>query len=387
MHATKKWKIRSCTIVMFIFLGGLSRYTAASWPSDIPKPSDPTVESKVDYIWENVIKPTVTGRDRGSYNTFFDQLYADAAMGTFQVCIRWDSDSDILSPTQRDQMESMLNRMMGQWTSKLKGYDGWPWDTIPVRISGWAGYNERNFEWSESDNGVPLYIGDNSFENAPQCPQSCGRFFHTDQNYTYPDCPGGAKNHYDWSSWHSKNMDGMGFGSDWGQRTMANATISGMNDQMGILLHEMGHGYFLPDFYTVSVPGGNPSCVMNAGSAFNVTAYDEWMLKRVYSELKRIPGRFPELTTATVHNRKVLQTPVNRFTVSPMKGSISIRTQNSLTGRVTIDIFNPAGKSVLSEVLPQGTYSFDSERLKRGMYMVKISCNNVDEVHRVTVTR
>jgi hypothetical protein len=62
-------------------------------------------------------------------------------------------------------------------------------------------------------------------------------------------------------------MDGMGFGSNWGQRTKADATLSGCDGQMGIISHEMGHGFFMPDFYDFTVPGGNLKCVMVAGSA------------------------------------------------------------------------------------------------------------------------
>lgn len=372
-------------VILLCFLLSVLAGSSYGWPSDIPKPSDPTVEAKVDYIWENVIGPTVTGGGRGSFNTFFDILHASAAMGTFQVCIRWDSDS-VLSSTQRDKMESMLNRMMGQWTSKLKGYDGWPWDTIPVRISGWAGYRESNFEWTESDNGVPVYIGDVSFENAPQCSQACGRFFHTDRDYTYPNCPGGAENHYDFSSWHSdpSKMDGMGFGSDWGQRTLANATISGMDGHMGIMLHEMGHGYYLPDFYDVSVPGGNPSCVMNAGSAMEVTPYDEWMLKRVYSELKRIPGRLPEIEiTSTVSPKHVAYR--HTFLVSSTDGRIRIKTLNNTSRQFQVSVYDQSGRSSMPSHRFEGNNVLLSRCFARGMYLVNITSGNLNEVHRVNI--
>ncbi|MBN1308615.1 MAG: hypothetical protein JXA18_11895 [Chitinispirillaceae bacterium] len=365
------------------------------WPSDMPKPDNETVATKVDWIWENVIKRTVIGGGRGSYNTFFDQLHASASMGTFQVCIRWHSDTLVLSSTQRDKMESMLNRMMGQWTSKLKGYDGWPWDTIPVRISGWAGYEERFFQWSESDNGVPIYIGDDSFENAPQCPQSCGRFFHTDRNYTYPNCPGGAKNHYDFSSWHSDadKMDGMGFGSDWGQRTQAKSTITGMDGQMGIMLHEMGHGFFLPDFYDVDVPGGNPRCVMVAGAAFEVTEYDEWMLKRVYSELKRIPGRFPEVVVGTRQLTPVAASKRERvnFTVLTEQGQLIISPIKSTDQALIIDMYDISGRQTMSHYLHHGirctTAVGSLQGLNEGIFVVKITGKNCQEVHSINWMR
>lgn len=394
MNGIKKNKNRIGVVAILVLMGGLSSlYTAGAWPSDIPKPDDETVATKVDWIWNNVIKRTVTGSGRGTYNTFFDQLHADAAMGKFQVCIRWDSDL-VLSSTQRDKMESMLNRMLGQWTSKLKGYDGWPWDTIPVRISGWAGYRQSNFKWTEDDNGVPIYIGDVSFENAPQCPQNCGRFFHTDQHYTYPNCNGGAKNHYDWSSWHSDTMPGMGFGSDWGQRTQAKSTISGMDGQMGIILHEMGHGFFLPDFYDVSVPGGNPRCVMVSGSAFEVTEYDEWMLKRVYSELKRIPGRFPKVAVGTRQSTQVVAASKRgsvNFTVSTEQGQLRISPVESTDQALSITMYDISGRRTMSYSLPHGirytTAVGSLQGLNEGLCVVKITGKNCREVHSINWVR
>ena len=78
------------TAVTFILLSTTAIRASSGWPSTIPAPADQTVATKVQWLWENVIKKTVVS-GRGSYNTFFDQLHAAAAMGKFQVCIRWDS--------------------------------------------------------------------------------------------------------------------------------------------------------------------------------------------------------------------------------------------------------------------------------------------------------
>ena len=136
--------IRRCLVLAAM---GLICFSSQSygWPPDIPGPDDPTVAEKVDWIWENVIRSTVMGRGRGGYTNFFDQLHADAAMGKFQVCIRWDSRSENVSVEKRDCIEEMLQRHMKEWTDAMIGHDGWPWIDIPVRISGWAGYSSSNF--------------------------------------------------------------------------------------------------------------------------------------------------------------------------------------------------------------------------------------------------
>ncbi|MBN1131226.1 MAG: hypothetical protein JXA71_19705 [Chitinispirillaceae bacterium] len=358
--------------------------TSSGWPSNIPKPADETVATKVNWIWNNVIKQTVTeGRGRGTYTNFFDQLHASAAMGKFQVCIRWDSHSKV-TPAQRDCIEGMLQRIMGNWTTVMKGYDGWPWDTIPIRISGWACYNASDLGWTaDQNNGVPIYPGDVSFENAPQCPQNCGRFFHTDKNYTYPNCSGGAKNHYDFSSWHSDVMDGPGFGSDWGQRTRANATLSGCSGHMGIIQHEMGHGFYLPDFYDWTCPGGNPACVMNAGSSMYVTEYDKWMLRRVYSEMKRQSGRLPAVkVTATAKPA----TYRNQFIVEAVHGVISIKAPTGTSRSLQVGIYNLSGKSLASAAFSNVEKASLAKVFAHGMYVVKITGSSINkEVHRINI--
>lgn len=60
-------------------------------------------------------------------------------------------------------------------------------------------------------------------------------------------------------------------------------------DNIHILLHEMGHGFGLLDFYDW-VPSGQTSFIMRAGSAMEITEFDAWMLRDWYRKLKAVRG-------------------------------------------------------------------------------------------------
>lgn len=217
-------------------------------------------------------------------NTILDQLFASD--GTLRYCVRWDSSSNV-SPTVRDQIGPALQRNMDAWFTKLGGYDRWPHATPPrVKVTGWAVRNRNQLQWS--DNSVPVYVNDIR-ENAPQCAATCGRFFNRQDGYQYPNCPGGFDNHYDMSLWLTDGFGG-GAGGDWGQRLgtsgFLNSLGSGTNT---IVLHEIGHGFGMPDYYNWSVwaPGvAAPNSVMVAGRAREVTDWDTWMFRRIWTELK-----------------------------------------------------------------------------------------------------
>ena len=77
------------------------------------------------------------------------------------------------------------------WTS-WSGHNAWPYANVPVRVVGWAVRDRSQLQWT--DTSVDIYVN-NIRENAPQCAEPCGRFFHQDGNYS--GCPGGAARHYD----------------------------------------------------------------------------------------------------------------------------------------------------------------------------------------------
>jgi hypothetical protein len=141
---------------------------------------------------------------------------------------------------------------------------------------------DRNqLQWT--DNSVDIYVN-NIRENAPQCSEPCGRFFHQDGNYS--GCPGGASHHYDMSLFLTAGFGG-GAGGDWGQRIAseyyANAVATNL-DNVHILLHEMGHTFGLDGFYDWDPGVGG--FVMMAGSATQITEFDKWMLRDWWRHLK-----------------------------------------------------------------------------------------------------
>jgi hypothetical protein len=214
-------------------------------------------------------------------NLIWDQLF-DAG-GDLQFCVRWESAKSVTS-TQRDQIEAALQKWANGWFSNLIGYDCWPYQSIPVKVVGWATNNPGLLGWNSSD--MPIYTDVDS-GGVPQCPESCGRFFNRDNNYS--GCTGGEANHYDMSLWLTDDFYG-GVGGDWGQRLSPESFMGNMNSESNtIWQHEFGHGLGFPDYYNWNSWYPNvaaPTCIMNAGAAHNVTDWDQWMLKRVWSELQ-----------------------------------------------------------------------------------------------------
>ena len=68
-----------------------------------------------------------------------------------------------------------------------------------------------------------------------------------------------------------------------------------------MLVHEIGHGFGITDFYGGEgesngfPPGGFPgngSSIMMAGSSTEITDFDAWMLRYMWSQIKDEAGRF-----------------------------------------------------------------------------------------------
>ncbi|WP_254548374.1 cellulose-binding domain-containing protein [Catellatospora tritici] len=222
------------------------------------------------------------------YESTYNQLYTFRNYGWDQVmagggqinyCVRWDSSAHVTA-TQRDQIHAALARQFKKWMDVMAGHNGWPYANVPVKVVGWAVRDRAALEWTDSS--VDIYVN-NIRENAPQCGEPCGRFFHQDGNYS--GCAGGASHHYDMSLWLTAGMTG-GAGGDWGQRIGSEYYTSNLNtDNIHILLHEMGHSFGLDDFYDWT-PTGQCCFIMNAGSATSITEFDKWMLRDWWRHLK-----------------------------------------------------------------------------------------------------
>lgn len=157
---------------------------------------------------------------------------------------------------------------------------GWPYDHVEVKVVGWAVRDRSTLQWN--DDSVDIYVNDIR-ENAPQCAEPCGRFFNQDGDYSR--CPGGADRHYDQSLWLTSGMGG-GAGGDWGQRIGSEYMVGSLGqDNIHILLHEIGHTFGLDDFYDWT-PSGVGGFLMKAGSASEVTEFDAWMFKDFWRHLR-----------------------------------------------------------------------------------------------------
>ena len=152
----------------------------------------------------------------GFRNYGWDQVMANK--GSINYCVRWESDAPV-SAALRDRVHTALKKQFAKWMAAQvengRGYNNWPYATVPVNIVGWAVRDRSTLQWT--DNSVDIYAGNLDSGGAPQCAPDCGRFFHQDGNYSR--CPGGTARHYDQSLWLTKGFQG-GAGGDWGQRVL-----------------------------------------------------------------------------------------------------------------------------------------------------------------------
>lgn len=93
-------------------------------------PSDYTYAA--DWIWNNRITAEKSTERR---NTIFDQI--DAGNGTINYVVRWQSYRT-LTLEQRQQFEKLVSDSINGWNDWLKGWDGWKYDHVDVKIVGWA---------------------------------------------------------------------------------------------------------------------------------------------------------------------------------------------------------------------------------------------------------
>ena len=230
-------------------------------------------------VWQHV--ESTYGNLYGFRNYGWDQVMANG--GYLNFCVRWDSGANVTA-AQRDQIHAALTRQATKWMNVMldngQRWENWPYQTVPVKVVGWAVRNRSQLQWT--DNSVDIYVNDIN-ENAPQCSRNCGRFFHQDGNYS--QCPGGVAHHYDQSLWLTSGFGG-GAGGDWGQRVGSEYFLNNVNaDNIHIFLHEMGHTFGLDDFYDWT-PTGQCCFLMKAGSAAQITEFDKWMFRDWWRHLK-----------------------------------------------------------------------------------------------------
>lgn len=265
------------------------------------------LRESIEWVWNNRIVPKSAQAPIGEgstvrQNLIFDQIY-DAG-GSLQYVVKWQS-SKTLSLAQRQGLQTMVQRQINNWTQYLTGFEGWPYGTIPVKIVGWAVddaklildpqpgeviYTTYSYDAiNKDDPSIPA--------NLPYAPATCSRFEHfTTSNYTYSSCPQGSQGRFDMYLWATANWKG-GVGGDWGQRMADTYYLNNLNTaQITMLVHEIGHGFGITDFYGAAErpPNGFPTTlVMWAGNSNAVTKWDGWMLRYIWSKLKADQNRFP----------------------------------------------------------------------------------------------
>ncbi|MEV6299163.1 cellulose-binding domain-containing protein [Actinoplanes sp. NPDC051861] len=284
---TGTWSGANPSPASFALNGTTCNGTAAT-PSASPSSPAPTTDpwsppsdlaGPLDRVWAH--QEETYSNLYGFRNYGWDQLVANS--GTVNYCVRWDSTAHVTA-AQRDAVHATLQRQYQKWMDQMldngQGWNGWPYRQVPVKVVGWAVRDRAQLEWTDAS--VDVYVN-NIRENAPQCGEPCGRFFHQDGNYS--GCPGGAAHHYDQSLWLTAGFQG-GAGGDWGQRIGSEYYMSNLSaENVHILLHEIGHTYGLDDFYDWDPTPGR-GFIMKAGSATQITEFDKWMLRDFWRHLK-----------------------------------------------------------------------------------------------------
>ncbi len=262
----------------------------------------------MEWIWTNrFAREGSTTR----HNTIIDQIMA--GKGTLNFVVRWQSYKTV-TYEQRQQFETLASDCVNAWNDYLKGYDGWPYDHIDVKVVGWAVIDKSvlldlHEDEIVYDNLIEAYdsSGDtsNGYETIPDklpsAPSELSRFDHfSDKSYEYP---GGLDKRFDMYLWCTEGFPSIGgCGGDWGQRLSDTAYLNmlgGQNEH--VLIHEIGHGFGITDFYGGEgeldgfPPGGFPgngTSIMMAGSSAAITDFDGWMLRYIWSNIKDESGRF-----------------------------------------------------------------------------------------------
>jgi len=262
------------------------------------------LQYSINWVWENRIKDVTEVNALGSYNFNEDKIMEQK--GELHVCMRWESKVKI-TKAQRDKFEPMINRVVNGWTKWLKGYDGFPYDTVKVKIVGWSVIDYAYLDTTGIS--VPVYkngsltLVNGSFVDgltAPYCPSECSRDYYYNGarlKSTYASCKS-PNQHFESVVWGTDGFVG-GAGTEGGGREDSQYLIDNLDGFPHILAHEYGHGFSFPDFYNdaTDCPDGNcanlPLTIMNAGASMVITDWDGWMLRRAWTEMKnQTPARW-----------------------------------------------------------------------------------------------
>ncbi|KUF87241.1 hypothetical protein AM588_10004111 [Phytophthora nicotianae] len=217
---------------------------------------------QVDWVWENTMSKYVPQFN----NLIFDQLVTNK--GKLNYCVRWDNDLPLTKATA-SKFQAMLEKQINLWNHWLVGYGCWPQVHHGL---------ERRLAWYDLRGLLDA-------EGSPKCPDEC--YKHQNQAAS-ADTSGCKGNPFDMSLWPSTipGENAAGTGGDWGQRVQVNDMLNTMDqEQMRVLLHEIGHGFGLPEMYlNENKPSDYPVCVMDG--EFSLTDGDGWLLRSILEKIK-----------------------------------------------------------------------------------------------------
>jgi hypothetical protein len=213
----------------------------------------------------------------------------DAAMkgqGELNVCVRWGATVPMTTAV-RDQIGPALEKWFNLWFALIYPYDCFPYSHVKVRVSGYA---VRPGQEALLPAGTwPVYTETDS-EGEPKCPRTCGFFLNW--SHQFPECPGGQDGHFDYALWIDDKLPSVtratAVGGEWGLRMPVRPFLASLSSEAAAVvpIHEIGHGFGLPDYYTWKGPRPPGGSVMIVGSADKPTPSDQWILRRYWKETK-----------------------------------------------------------------------------------------------------
>jgi len=239
------------------------------------------------------------------YNTLFDQIWD--GNGSINYGVRWETTKSITFE-ERKQIASMLHQAINEWMRQIVGMDGWPFQEISVKISGWAVSdgakildkqpNEVVWVNNNYDNPGPASADHptNLIASAPKAMTRVNNLaaIKKDMNYQYGGDPYARVDLYLWCTEY--DFGAAGHGSWWGERLPSKDVMSAAKSGgagSGVLLHEIGHGFGLYDFYgsvgvdkppntsdgSVFGQGALRSFMWNGTGAKVINEYDTWQIR------------------------------------------------------------------------------------------------------------